>query len=267
MRGVDVFLVLRPVLTVVSRHEHEVAQALGAPHAHLQANGVDEGLLAHGPHDARRSQNRDAACNAQTRVEGLACDFLAIWRRHLHRKAALPAVLAGNPLELGGDHRARHRVDGSGAHGLVEPGACHAAHTGPALNRGAWRVYKAHAHHDQCAVGGIRVVACVFAHAAACPGGALCIGASVHLLGFHHHGDARRGVDAQRVGEVPCKKCLPAGLGRRSRAGSCGVATAQAFLADLDIALKRHGFTASAGAAVEESSQAPATLPTLLPFL
>ena len=52
MCGVDAFPVLRPVLAVVSRHEHEVAQALCASHAHLQADGLDEGLLAHGPHNA-----------------------------------------------------------------------------------------------------------------------------------------------------------------------------------------------------------------------
>ena len=108
-------------------------------------------------------------------------------------------MLAGNPFELGGDHGARHRVDGGGAHGLVEAGACHAAHAGTALNCGARSVREAHACHDQRAVGGIRVVACVLAHSAACPGGALCIGAPMHLFWFHHHGNARRSVDTQGV--------------------------------------------------------------------
>ena len=55
MCGVDAFPVLHPVLAVVSRYEHKVAQSLRASHAHFQADGLDEGLLAHGPHDARRS--------------------------------------------------------------------------------------------------------------------------------------------------------------------------------------------------------------------
>jgi hypothetical protein len=71
-RGVEGEAHLDEVRAVVAGGEQDVFRAAGPALPELDADRVDEGLLAHGLHDARGAEDGDAAHDAEARVERAA---------------------------------------------------------------------------------------------------------------------------------------------------------------------------------------------------
>ena len=95
---------------------------------HFQLDGIQNGLLAHGFHDAAGAQNGKPALHPNVRVEGALCGLGTALDGNGHRKAAGVGSIFSFPFQRLGDHPARHMVDGGFAYGLVKAGLRHPAH-------------------------------------------------------------------------------------------------------------------------------------------
>ena len=149
-------------------------------------------------------------------------------------------MLLRDAPKLAGDHLTRHGVDRSRARRLVEPGARHAAHAPPALDGDAALLAQRDARHDEGAVGGVGVLPGVLAHAALRPGAPLGVLPTPRVFHLDAHLDAGGHLHAHVARETLAEKRPPAGLGRRGRAGSRGVAAAQALAPHLYVVLEAH---------------------------
>ena len=107
-------------LPVVAGNQDEVTVALRILDPELDFDGLDQGLLAHGTHDPRGAQNRDAAFDTQAGIEGVLGNTFALWYENLYREATVVTNSLGyfsdGPLDLGSGTR----VDGGGTRWLVE---------------------------------------------------------------------------------------------------------------------------------------------------
>ena len=170
---------------------------------HFQLDGVQNGLLAHGFHNAAGAQNRQPAFHPDVGVEGAFCNFGAAFDGNDHRKAAgIPGVF-GLPLQGFGDHLPGHMVDGGFTHRLVKAGFRHPAHALAAGNvhPGHGRFQCDRRDHRQTG-GHVHIVAAVLADGAFRPG----IGQAAED-GSHLHHDALGGAQSHRLrrmaGEQP----------------------------------------------------------------
>ena len=101
----------------------------------LQLHGIQDGLLAHGLHNAAGAQDGKPAFHPDVGVKGAFGGFLAPLDRDHYVKAAVIPGCFGLRVQGIGDHPARHMVDGRLPHRLVQAGLRHTAHTGAAINR------------------------------------------------------------------------------------------------------------------------------------
>ena len=217
--------VVQVVQPVVARGKDEPLWGTGPQNSlvHFQLDGVQDGLLAHGLHDAAGAQHRKAALHPDVRVEGAPGHFLAVLDGNGHRKAAGITGGFSLPAQGLGNHLPGHMVDGGSTNGLVEAGFGHPAYTSAAVDADV-RAARQQLHCDdhRQAGGHIHVVAAVLFNGAFGPS----VGAAAEQGCYLHH-DAfwraqghrlRRMAGEQQPGRARCPQ-------RRTGAG--GIAAAQ----------------------------------------
>ena len=100
-------------LPVISRYEkcRFCPQIFLLLQQHL--NGIHNGLLRHGLYDAAGAQNRNAADNAQQRIEGMLRQFLSLRHGNLDpQKSRIIRAVQYLKYRLK-NHTPGHRIDGS----------------------------------------------------------------------------------------------------------------------------------------------------------
>ena len=192
---------------------------------HLQLDGVQNGLLAHGFYNAAGAQHRQSALYPDMGVEGAPGHLLAAGDRDSHGKAA--GITGGFrlPAQRLGDHLPGHMVDGGLPHRLVQPGLRHPAHS-----RAAGNTYLGCAGQTG---GHVHIVAAVLFN-----GAFRTLGNGAAEQGSHLHHDAFRRAqsDSFRCSAGQQQTSGP-GSGQR-RTGAGGVAAAQQLLPAAHIVLK-----------------------------
>ena len=173
------------IRAIVARREQDIVRAVRPTLPQLDMDGVDEGLLAHRLDDAGRTEDGNAADNAEAGVEGLFCERLAL--RHGDHDGQTAAIIteAHDLFDVFADHAARDGVDGRSADRLVEPALRHAAHARAAVDRdaGCFRALDGCKHEG--IVRDVRIVAAVLAD-----GAGDGIGGSHDLEHVQRQGDA-----------------------------------------------------------------------------
>ena len=188
---------MQVVQPVVARGKDEPLWGTGPQNSlvHFQLDGVQDGLLAHGLHDAAGAQHRKAALHPDVRVEGAPGHFLAVLDGNGHRKAAGITGGFSLPAQGLGDHLPGHMVDGGGTNRLVEAGFCHPAHTSAAVDADVRAArQQLHCGDHRQAGGHIHVVAAVLFNGAFGPS----VGAAAEQGCYLHH-DALWGAQRHRL--------------------------------------------------------------------
>ena len=161
--GVNAQLLPDEVRAIVTRsQQHEVcpvSPALGQ----LHPDGVHQGFLAHGLHNAGGAQNGDAPHNAQPWVEGLLRQPLPLGYGDFYPQPAVVIRQSHDLSHILPDHLPGHGVDGRLPHGLIQTGLGHPTNASTAVNRDAGALLPEHPGIDQGSVGHIRVVPAVLA--------------------------------------------------------------------------------------------------------
>ena len=201
---------------------------------HLQLDGVQNGLLAHGFYNAAGAQHRQPALHPDMGVEGAPGHFLAAGDGDGHGKAA--GITGGFrlPAQRLSDHLPGHMVDGGLPDRLVQPGLCHLAHSRAAGNTYLGRAGQQRHRGGHRQTGGhVHIVAAVLFN-----GAFRTLGNGAAEQGSHLHHDALR--RAQGDGFRCCagqQQTSGPGSGQR-RTGAGGVPAAQQLLPAAHIVLK-----------------------------
>ena len=153
-------------LPVIPRGEDHVPRPQGRGLVQLQGDGVHQGLLAHGLHNARGTQDGQPALHPQGGVESLLGRLPAPGDGEGDLQPAGVARLCAHCPGLGLDHLPGHPVDGRRAHRLVQAGLCHPAHPLAPVDAHPGTGALLHPGHHHQAVGGVGVVAAVLPHPA-----------------------------------------------------------------------------------------------------
>ena len=155
--GVDFQAVPDEIRTVVAGGQQHVVP-LGSLLPQLHPNGVHQGLLAHGLHNAGGAENRDAAHDPQPGVEGLLRQLLSQGNGNFHGEAPGVIQLPGDFQQVLPDHGPGHRVDGRIAHALVKPRLGHPAHAEAAVNVHPGGRFQGDPGENQRTGGDVRVI-------------------------------------------------------------------------------------------------------------
>ena len=212
------------IRAIVARREQDIVRAVRPTLPQLDMDGVDEGLLAHRLDDAGRTEDGNAADNAEAGVEGLFCERLAL--RHGDHDGQTAAIIAEahDLFDVFADHAARDGVDGRRADRLVEPALCNAAYARAAVDRDAGRFRPAHGGKHQRVARDVRIVAAVLAD-----GAGDGIGGSRDLKHVQRQGDAlwREQIDGSFF--VAGQQHPRRSFCRSSRAGAGRIAETELF--------------------------------------
>src|SRR5262249_55448279 len=79
----------REPLAKISWSQNYFPRLIAECHAHIDFNRSLEGGFGFGFDDPRRPQNRDAALNPQSRIEGSPCDLLALFASNLQNETGI----------------------------------------------------------------------------------------------------------------------------------------------------------------------------------
>ena len=138
--------------------------AQGPGHVQGLGHGRLPGVVTEGPYPARYAENRDAADNAQARVQGARGQVFPVRHFDDHGHGQVRASRSDQGFGHGGaDLLERSGIDGRAPHGDWQSGQGHPAHARTAVDGdGArWRVGRRHPGDDGRAVGYVRVVTAV----------------------------------------------------------------------------------------------------------
>ncbi len=202
----------------------DVVQADGAGDVYAAMDAVDPGGAGKRNDDAGGAEDRQAADDAEARVQRALRQGLAIGDGDFHDQVGI--VVPGRLGQGGADHLAWDGVDGGFARRDRQAGPCDRADagTGAEQDAGAGRAAP-EGGADQGAVRYVRVVAGVLHHA--------CGRAAGSQAGFRQReggvAAARQG-DLDGIGERAAVERHAGGLGRRGGAGARGPATAKRTL-------------------------------------
>ena len=227
---------MQVVQPVVARGQDEPFGVSGPQSGlvHFQLNGVQNGLLAHGFHNAAGAQNGQPARHPDVWVEGALGHGFALRDGDGHRKAAVIIGAGGFPAQGVRDHLPGHMVDGRGSHRLVQTGLGHPAHTHAAVDADVGTLRpQFHRGHDGKPGGHVHVIAAVLFNGAFGPGG----GEAAEQGGHFHHkplGGAQDHGIRCAAGEQQTGRACRA----QRRTGAGGVAAAQKLLPTADVVLK-----------------------------
>ena len=210
------------VRAVVPRGQQGVGRPLLPPLAQLHRDGVHQGLLAHGLHDARGAQNGDAPLDAQPGVEGPLGQGLPLRRGDDHPQSAPVVRQRLNLLHARPDHLPGHAVDGRRAHRLVQARGRHPAHPLSAVDVHAAAVPTGDPGNNGGPVGHVRIVPRVLPHGALGP-----VLPGPGLLHRQIQQDAAGGAQGYCVRSAARQQQECRRLGRRRRAGAGGVPQTQ----------------------------------------
>ena len=201
---------------------------------HLQLDGVQNGLLAHGFYNAAGAQHRQPALYPDMRVEGAAGYLLTAGDRDSHGKAA--GVTGGFrlPAQRLGDHLPGHMVDGGLPDRLVQPRLCHPANPCATCNAHLGRAGQQRHRGSHRQTGGhVHVVTAVLFN-----GAFRALGSSAAEQGGNLHHDALGRAQSDRFRRSAGQQQTSGpGSGQR-RTGAGGVAAAQQLLPAAHIVLK-----------------------------
>ena len=173
------------IRAIVARREQDVVRAVRPALAELDMDGVNQGLLAHRLDDAGRTEDGNAADDAEAGVERLFRECLALRHEDDDGQTAAIIAQAQDLFHVFADHAARDGIDGRRADRLVEPALCNAAYARAAVDRDAGRFRPAHGGKHQRVARDVRIVAAVLAD-----GAGDGIGGSRDLEHVQRQGDA-----------------------------------------------------------------------------
>ena len=201
---------------------------------HFQLDGIQNGLLAHGFHDAAGAQNGKPALHPDVRVEGALCRLGTAFHRDGHRKAAGVGSIFSFPFQRFGNHLAGHMVDGGFAYGLVKAGLRHPAHPLAAKDAHAGGIrFQHHQCNHRQARGHVHIVAAVLADGTYRTG---IRSAAVNGCHLHHNALGRAQSHRFRFAAGQQQTRRPGSPQRGTGAG--GIAAAQQLLPAADVMLK-----------------------------
>ena len=201
---------------------------------HFQLDGVQNGLLAHGLHDAAGAQHRQPALDPDVGVEGTLGHLFAALDGEGHSKAAGVTGIFGLSFQRLGDHLTGDMVDGGFSDRLVEAGFCHPAYSFAAGNADVRGVGQQGDRGDHRQPGGhVHIVAAVLFDGTFGPGIRFAAEQGSH---FHH--DALRGAEGDGLRGIPGQQQPGCPRRPQRRAGAGGVAAAQQLLPAADVVLK-----------------------------
>ncbi|MNC25057.1 hypothetical protein D3C75_731330 [compost metagenome] len=157
--------------TVVARHQDNFIQPGGAFHSQLQRQRALPTLFGHRHHNAGGADNRNAAQNTEPMVVGFLCPLFTFRGKDFDIRAPFRA-----------DHFTHRRFDGLTGRAVnrrvanrqTDTFARHFAHADAAAQRDSAAVIKLHTGKNQHPVGGVHVIATIFANRGGC------------LLAFNH---------------------------------------------------------------------------------
>ena len=201
---------------------------------HLQLDGVQNGLLAHGFYNAAGAQHRQPALHPDMGVEGAPGYLLAAGDGDSHGKTAGITGCFRLPAQRLADHLPGHMVDGGLPDRLVQPGLRHPAHSRAAGNTYLGRAGEQRHRGSHRQTGGhVHVVTAVLFN-----GAFRALGSSAAEQGSHLHHDAlgRAQSDSFRCSAGQQQPGSP-GSGQR-RTGAGGVPATQQLLPAAHIVLK-----------------------------
>ena len=157
-------LLPQKIQAIIARRQDQLLRPSGSCLPLLQGDGVHNGLLAHGLHNAAGAQNGQTPFHPQHGVEAALCQGFALWKGDHHGKPALIAAFLPHRLHLLADHLPGHTIDGGTPHRLIQTGFGHPAHAGPAVNYNLFAGNAPDLSHHFHAVGHIGVVPGVLDH-------------------------------------------------------------------------------------------------------
>ncbi len=195
----------------------DMSDADRARHVDALMDARDPGGAGIGHHHAGGAEDREAAENAEPRIEGLGRELFAVGNRDLDRDIAGAAMRARHFGDGFAHHLARHGIDRGLSRRHRQPRQSHGAHTWPRLElHAASRRAVPHRGQHQRAMGHVGIVARILDHA----GGRRAI---LQRRGGKSESDAlsARQCDLDRVRERAGEQRRIGGLGR-GRGASAG---------------------------------------------
>ena len=201
---------------------------------HLQLDGVQNGLLAHGFYNAAGAQHRQPALYPDMRVEGAPGHLLAAGDGDSHGKTAGVTGCFRLPAQRLGDHLPGHMVDGGLPDRLVQPGLCHPANPCATCNAhlGCAGEQRHRGGHRQTG-GHVHVVAAVLFN-----GAFRALGSSAAEQGGNLHHNAFRRAQSDGFRRSAGQQQTSSSGSSQRRTGAGGVAAAQQLLPAAHIVLK-----------------------------
>ena len=201
---------------------------------HFQLDGVQQGLLTHGLHDAAGAQHAEAALHPDMGVERPLGHLGTALNGNRHGKTA--RITGGFGFFLQGlrDHLPGNMIDGGFAHRLVKARLCHQAHPRPAedLHIRAFR-FQDHFRRNGQAGGHIGIVTAVLFHHADSTVFRWMAGQRGHL---HHN--AFWGAESDRFRRASGQQEPGGSCRAQCRTGAGGITAAEQFLPAADIVLE-----------------------------
>ena len=173
-------------LAVISRGQHQRSRSPGRLLPDIQADGGQQGRLAHGLHDARGAQYGDSSPDSQAAVKGIQRPRLPLRGKNHNPQRPRKIPAGADPLHVLKDHVPGHRVNGMFPHFAAQSGLCNESNPHSALyfqrqtaiftfipptRRFRLRRRNSHPGANLHAVGHVRVVPAVLADRAAHPAG------------------------------------------------------------------------------------------------
>ena len=213
------------IQSIISRHQHQISAPPGQLHFDIHPDRLNQGLLTHRLHDAAGTQHGDAAHNPQAGIEGLHGQCFSSRNRDRHRQTALVTKLPADLLHVFPDHLPGNLVDCCRAHGLFQPGPCHAAHALSAIDLHPRLFTLPHHCIDLQSICHIRIISRILPNRA----GSL-FRRPLRLQHFQIKPDSFRRHQLYLRHRLSGQEHAGRGLGGRGRAGAGGVAHTQFFI-------------------------------------